>query len=226
MRQANLLPDLVVRPLRDGPLILAGTPGRVRGELHVSNAGAERASLHGFAVRKHDLPAQPAPGQLGGRLLPGASGAVTASLVLSPDTPPGEYHATLDIAGHEIEATLHVASDPSLELIPSRMFVDAGTTSCRLVVRNTGNVRLQIAPLARARLTSDPDLTALPMSASPEPERADPSDVLRRRFRIPATVALDPGEVLVLDAEVEGERRHRRRRSAPPCFDPARRALR
>lgn len=212
MRQASPLPDIVVRPVRDGPVILAGTPGRLRGELHITNAGAERARLHGFVVGKHDLPAQPGAGQLGGRLPPGASGAVTASLVLAPDTPPGEYHATLDIAGHEVEATLHVASDASLELTPSRIFVDAGVTSVQLVARNTGNARLAVAALARARLTSDPDLTALPRGASIETERDDaPVDAV---FRLPATVTLDPGDVSVLDAEVEvsgnidAERRH------------------
>ena len=170
MRQASLLPDIVVRPLRDGPLILAGTPGRLRGELHVTNAGAERASLHGFVVRKHDLPSQPAPGQLGGRLPPGASGAVTASLVLPPDTPPGEYHATLDIAGHEIE--LSPCTGPAMPSSSSRRpgsLSMAGVTSVQLVARNTGNARLAVRRrLARARLTSDPDLTALPLGASIE----------------------------------------------------------
>jgi len=211
VRQASALPDIVIRPARDGPLILAGAPGRLRGELHVTNAGAERASLHGFVVRTHDLPAQPAAGQLNGRLPPGTSEAVTASLSLAADTPPGEYHATLDIAGHEIDATLHVSSDPSLELTPSRVFVDAGVTSLRLVARNTGNARLAVAPYARARLRSDPDLSPLSLGAA-EPDHEDAtSDAL---FRLPASVALDPGDVLVLDAEVEvsgdidGDRRY------------------
>ena len=211
MRQASLLPDIVVRPARDGPLILAGSPGRLRGELHITNAGADRASLHGFVVRKHDLPAQPAAGQLGGRLPPGASLPVTASLALPAGTPAGEYHATLDIAGHEIDATLHVSSSPSLELTPSRIFIDAGVTSVRLVTRNTGNARLAIASYARARLRRDPDLSPL-LSGDTETEREDTAvDAI---FRLPATVTLDPGDVLVLDAEVDvsgdidGDRRY------------------
>jgi hypothetical protein len=204
VRQVSVLPDIVVRPARDGPLILAGSPGRLRGELHITNAGAERARLHGFVVRKHDLPAQPAVGQLGGRLPPGASGAVTASLALAADTPPGEYHATLDIAGHEIIATLHVSSSPSLELTPSRIFVEAGMTSVRLVARNTGNARQTIASYARARLRSDPDLSPL-SSAVSETDRVDAAidAAIDAAFRLPATVTLDPGDVLVLDAEVE-----------------------
>jgi hypothetical protein len=200
MRQAGVLPDIVVRPARDGPLILAGSPGRLRGELHVTNAGAERASLHGFVVRKHDLPSQPTAGQLGGRLPPGASSAVTASLALPADTPPGEYHATLDIAGHEINATLHVASSPSLEITPSRIFVETGVTSLRLVARNTGNARLSVAPLARARLRSDLDLAPLSLGATETEGEDAPFDAI---FRLPATATLDPGDVLVLDAEVD-----------------------
>jgi hypothetical protein len=200
VRQASVLPDIVVRPARDGPLILAGSPGRLRGELHVTNAGAESARLHGFVVGKHDLPAPPAAGQLGGRLPAGASGLVTASLALPADTPPGEYHAMLDIAGHEVNATLHVASSPSLEITPSRIFVETGMTAVRLVARNTGNARLAVASLARARLRSDPDLAPLSLGAT-ETEREDaPFDAI---FRLPATATLDPGDVLVLDAEVE-----------------------
>jgi hypothetical protein len=211
VRQASALPDIVVRPARDGPLILAGSPGRLRGELHITNAGAERASLHGFVVRTHDLPAQPAAGQLNGRLPPGASEAVTASLALPSDTAPGEYHATLDVAGHEINATLHVSSDPSLELTPSRIFIEVGVTEVRLVARNTGNVRLAVASHARAGLRSDPDLSALSLGAA-EPEREDASgDAV---LRLPATVSLDPGDVMVLDVEVQvstdidGDRRY------------------
>jgi hypothetical protein len=211
VRQATALPDIVVRPPGDGPLILAGSPGRLRGELHVTNAGPDSARLHGFVVRKHDLPAQPAAGQLHGRLPPGADGAVTASLSLPSNTPAGEYHATLDVAGHEIDATLHVSSDPSLELTPSRIFVGTGVTSLRLVARNTGNARLSVGPLARARLRSDPDLSSLALGEA-KPEREDTSgDAL---IRLPATVTLDPGDVVVLDAQVEvstdidGDRRY------------------
>ena len=201
MRQPADLPDLAVRAPGDGQVILAGAPGRLRGQLHVTNTGPQPSRLQRFAVLGHDLPAQPGPGQVGARLSPDAGTEVTASLELAADTPPGEYHATLDVAGHQVEAVLHVSPEPAVDLTPSRVFLDAGGAGVRLVLQNTGNVHLQVAPTARARLTRDPDLTALPIDrpARLPDDTAGPDAVLR----ITGPLDLAPGETHVVDAEVE-----------------------
>lgn len=202
MRQTADLPDLAVRAPGDGQVILAGAPGRLRGQLHVTNTGPQPSRLQRFAVLGHDLPVQPGPGQVGARLSPDAGTEVTASLELAADTPPGEYHATLDVAGHQVEAVLHVSPEPAVDLTPSRVFLDAGGAGVRLVLQNTGNVHLQVAPTARARLTRDPDLTALPIDRParlPDDATAGPDAVLR----ITGPLDLAPGETHVVDAEVE-----------------------
>jgi hypothetical protein len=202
MRQTADLPDLEVRAPGGGQVILAGAPGRLRGQLHLTNAGSQPSRLQRFAVRTNDLPAQPGPGQLGVRLAPDAGAEVTASLELAPDTPPGEYHATLDVAGHQVEAVLHISPEPAVELTPSRAFLDAAATGLRLVLRNTGNVRVGVAPTARARLTRDPDLTALRFDRTARDHDDDPAgpDAV---LRIPGPLDLEPGATAVVDAEVE-----------------------
>lgn len=202
MRQTADLPDLAVRAPGGGRVILAGAPGRLRGQLHVTNAGSQPSRLQRFAVRANDLPVQPGPGQLGVRLAPDAGAEVTASLELPPDTPPGEYHATLDVAGHQVEAVLHISPEAAVELTPSRVFLDAGATGVRLVLQNTGNVLVRLAPTARARLTRDPDLTALPFDRSVRDHDDDPAgpDAV---LRIPGPLGLEPGETAAVDAEVE-----------------------
>jgi hypothetical protein len=213
MRQPAVLPDLGVTAAGEGWLILAGAPGRLRGQLHVTNAGARPSSLRGFAVRASDLPERPAPGQLGVRLAADTSSDVTASLELPAGTPPGEYHATLDVAGHEVEAVLLVSSDPALDLTPSRVFLRAGTTPVQLVLHNTGNVRLQVAPTSRARLGRDPDLTALPTDRSAPRAGGDDAPGPDAVLRVADPPDLQPGETRVVDAvvEVDGDLDHERR---------------
>lgn len=217
MRQPALVPDLDVTGPGDRRVILAGAPGRLRGRLHVTNTGAQRASLRTFAVRAHDLPEQPAPGQLGVRLEPDVSGEVTASLELPAGTPPGEYHATLDVGGHEVEAVLHVSPDPTVDLTPGRVFLlDTGPTTVQLVLHNTGNVRVRVAPTARARLTSDPDLTALPTGRSGSRAGDDGSTGPDAVLRVPQPPDLEPGDTAVVDAvvEIDGDLDHERRHLA------------
>ena len=202
MRDLVDLPDLSVTAPPDG-VILAGPPGRLQGRLHVTNTGQQRSSLRGFSVRLHDLPEQPAPGRLGAHLAPAASADVTASLELPAGTPPGEYHLMLDVAGHPVQATLHISADPALALSPTRVILEAGTSTVQLVLHNSGNVPQQIAPVARARLNEDPDLFALPTGRPPESETADRGTGPDAVLRVTDPVSLDPGATVVVDAEVQ-----------------------
>ena len=214
MRQLVDLPDLTVTTARDGPLILAGPPARLQGRLIVTNTGQRRSRLRGFAVQDHDLPGEPRQGRLVADVAPAASADVTASLELPARTPPGEYHGTLDVAGHPVQATLHVSAEPALTLSPTRVVLEAGTSRVQLVLHNSGNVQQQIAPVARARLDEDPDLLALPTARPPENDTADRGSGPDAVLRVPGPVGLDPGTTAVVDAEVEiaenldGERRY------------------
>jgi hypothetical protein len=199
--------DLEVEVPGAGPVVLAGPPGRLRGKVQIRNVGAERISLHRFDVSAHDLPGQPGAGQLGVRLPAGGNALVTASFGLPSGTPPGEYHATLVIAGHQIESVVHVVKDPSLDLLPSKVFVDRGITPVQLVARNTGNVRLQIAPLSRGRLSSDADVGAVLGPMTSEAQREEQSTAYDAVLRIPGMTVLEPGEVSVVSAEVEVDTR-------------------
>lgn len=223
MRALHAGPDLVVRAPGDGRVILAGPPSRLRGQVHVTNTGATRSSLRGFDVGAHDLPAQPAPGRLGLRLAAAAGADVTASLALPPDTPPGEYHATLDVGGHDIEAILYVGADPRLDLTPARVVIETGPERRQLVLRNAGNVPVQLAARTRARLCADPDLAALPIHSAGVRERD--AELLRPDavLLIPGGVRLAPGEVAVVDTEIEvdGELDRERRYQALLPVGPA-----
>ena len=115
MRQTADLPDLVVRAPGDGPVILAGAPGRLRGAAarHEHRPAAEPPAALRRAGSRPAGPARSGPARR-----PAVSRRRHRGHRLArarpADTPPGEYHATLDVAGHEVEAILHVSrSRPS-----------------------------------------------------------------------------------------------------------------
>lgn len=201
---------LRVRGSVEEPVVLAGPPARLRGEVHLTNTGSTPMRVRGFGVRGAELAGVPGAGRLTARLGAGDAVATRAAVALPTTTPPGRYPVTLDVEGSVVPATLVVTADPSSEVAPGRVLCGPGRTEVELLLTNTGNVTLDLAPRTRATLRADPDLAALPLLPRP----GDADDGPHAALELTDQAPLEPGErrtvraAVVVPDDVDPERRY------------------
>jgi hypothetical protein len=158
-----------------GTIVLVGGPGALKGELYLDNPGDARLVTRGAAVStpqisgdaKTRAAARGAPA-LESRIVsqkvpavtvrPGERRRVPLKFALSPNTPPGEYHASLQLADRTFPVVFHVVEQLALEISPARLVLrnDAGATiSKQVVLHNRGNVPLEIDELSAIPLDDE-----------------------------------------------------------------------
>ena len=194
---------LTIQPVEGappGPVTLSGPPGAIRGRLRLGNDGAQRVAVRGFAVRAKSLETSESVGSLRARLDPGASTDLDATLSLARTTPPGDYRVRLDFEGHEVEALLRVAADPSLRVTPSLVLAATGSTSAQVEVANVGNVALDLPAVARSRLVADADIA--PPLFGGGASTGTPTD-LDAVLHLKTSVSLAPGTREQLDITID-----------------------
>jgi hypothetical protein len=144
----------------EGPIVLAGQPNSLRGNLYLRNSSPARVRLRRLPLsiaKKDQLAlAAPDPGsgpvvRLAPRIIrPGHTGPVSLSLRLDPHTSPGEYRAEMEIAGQMRPVVMHVIEKVDLRISPSVVVLENhpdATFSKRILVSNLGNVPLTIGRL-------------------------------------------------------------------------------
>ena len=140
-------PDTALR-FGDGPVLFAGKPPLVTGELELRNESEERVKVRALAtaaVGGAERGARPSfgPVRMAARLEPGASSRVAAHLPIDPFTPPGRYETRVEVGGRAVDAVVHVFENDAVRINPSPVAlrgVAGETLSQTLVVANTGNV--------------------------------------------------------------------------------------
>jgi hypothetical protein len=131
MAQANLPRVLLKNSGR--PLVFAGPPRHVRGELLVRNPGDEKVIVRQPLMRpatmtgrgKGKAQALQEPAVTLRRIVVRArqDRQVPIALSLEPTTPPGTYHAELDVDGERREVLLHVTEDVAFTIEPSELVI-------------------------------------------------------------------------------------------------------
>src|SRR4051812_27976821 len=119
MAQANV-PRVMLKD-SGRPLVLAGPPRHVRGELLVRNPGDEKviirqplirpATIAGRGKQKAKALKKSAVSLRGTVVRARQDRQVPIALSLEPGTPPGTYHAQLDVDGELRDVVLHVTED-------------------------------------------------------------------------------------------------------------------
>ena len=139
-------PDTALR-FGDGPVLFAGTPPLVTGQLELHNESDERVKVRALATAAAAVERGAAPSfgpvRMAARLEPGASSRVAGHLQIDPFTPPGRYETRVEVGGRAVDAVVHVFENDAVRVEPSpvRLRGVAGeTVSQTLVVANTGNV--------------------------------------------------------------------------------------
>ncbi|MGH9143097.1 MAG: hypothetical protein ACRD2I_18350 [Vicinamibacterales bacterium] len=155
MVQANI-PRVM---LKDGgrPLVLAGPPRHVRGALLVRNPGDEKVIIRQPLMRpatvtgrgKQKALALQEPPLTLRRIVVRArqDRQVPIALSLEPGTPPGTYHAQLDVDGELREVVLHVTEDVAFTIEPSELVIPnrrGEKVTKQIVVSNQGNVAIAV----------------------------------------------------------------------------------
>jgi hypothetical protein len=167
-------PEKNVMDVREGEaIVLVGQPGAMRGEFHLQNPGDERvvfrgAEVHGLAAPKVTRAAKAAEAQpptvpLSQKLpavvvRPGERRRVPVKFALSPTTPPGEYHAEIQLAEHTWPVVMHVTEKLALEISPSRLVLHnnpGATVTRQVILSNLGNVPITIEELAAIPLDDE-----------------------------------------------------------------------
>jgi hypothetical protein len=167
-------PEKYVMDVPDGEaIVLVGQPGAMRGVIQLQNPGEERLVFRGAQVRSlaglgadravKAVPTQAVPLSMAYKLPsviihPGEKRRVPLKLALSPSTPPGEYHAEIQLAEHTWPVIMHVTEKFALEISPSRLVLrnEPGATAVRRVVlNNLGNVPLTMEELAAIPLDDE-----------------------------------------------------------------------
>lgn len=166
-RKMALMPDAAE------PLLLVGPPRDVRGQFRVQNSTERK-----IVVRQPMLKAAAAPRVKPGtaasgkpaalpvealalrRIIvrPGQSRPVPVALALDPRTPPGTYHADLDVEGERRSVVLHVIEDVALTIAPSDIVIpnrSGETIQKRVVFTNEGNVAVTVRSLGAVVLDEE-----------------------------------------------------------------------
>jgi hypothetical protein len=163
----KIAPDKEAVEVRgEAPIVLVGQPGALRGELFLHNPGEARMVFRGAAIRSGaaaPMKAAPPPGgmafpraveeMLVARKVPavivkpGERRRVPLRFTLDPTTPPGEYHASLQMADQTWPVIFHVTEHVDLDISPGELVIHnqpGATVTKEIVIRNLSNVELTI----------------------------------------------------------------------------------
>jgi hypothetical protein len=148
--------DVIQHPPAE-PIVLVGPPASLAGELLLRNDGPDKLVLRDVLVRGEAIARL--PGLAGGTselalrrvvLRPGQLRRMPLQLALSPNTPPGEYHAEVQVGGRVRQIVLQVTELVRLEIDPDPVVVEnipGETSTKRVVFSNRGNVPLRIGEI-------------------------------------------------------------------------------
>jgi hypothetical protein len=158
----------------DGPLVLVGPPGELRGQFRVRNTTERRVIvrrpvLKVAAVARRAKGA--AKGQTAAAALPEASLAlrrivvragqarpVPIALALDPTTPPGTYEAELDVNGEMRSVVMHVTEDATFSIAPQELVIPSrpgDKVEKQVVFSNGGNVPLSVKSIGTVVLDEE-----------------------------------------------------------------------
>jgi hypothetical protein len=154
-------PLLVVGGSEDEPLVLSGPPGDLSGRIELHNPGDAKVVLRDAGLKDPSgalrLPA--ARHALAPVVLrPDQGGSVPLSIAVDPATPPGEYHAELDVGGRSRAVVLRVIEKFDLTVEPKSLVVvnQSGVAQKKqLTVTNDGNVTFTFAGPGTVDLRDD-----------------------------------------------------------------------
>jgi hypothetical protein len=146
----------------DQPVVVNGDPRRLSGVLRLRNEGDQRAVVEPVVIRDPGgnlgLPAEAAYRVSRKALDPADEVAVKLRLRLDERTPPGEYHAEVDVGGTTRQLVVQVAQRVSVDLEPRRILVanqPGGTTAASVVVTNQGNVPVTVGEIGAVPLDDE-----------------------------------------------------------------------
>jgi hypothetical protein len=146
------------------PIVFAGQPEALEGELPLRNAGDGRVVLRAARLRAGlenergdvlpgmDQAIRPVV------LRPGQARRVMVSLGIEPHTPPGEYRGEVELSGQVRPIVVHVTESMQLEISPVPVVVPnrpGETAKKRVVFRNGGNVPLVIGEIGGVPLDDE-----------------------------------------------------------------------
>ncbi len=150
------------------PIVLMGQPGALKGELFLHNLGEGRMVFRGAELRdreaaisktarpvEHMIVARKVPSVI---VKPGERRRVPLRFALDPTTPPGEYHALLQMADQNWPVIFHVTERIHLTISPSVLVIHnrPGSTAVKqIVLRNDGNVELTIEEISAIPLDDE-----------------------------------------------------------------------
>jgi hypothetical protein len=152
---------------RDKPLVLAGPPRAVRGEFRLLNTTDDKVIIRTPLMRaKRPARAKAAAAATLPEAVPlrrivvrgGQIRVVPLTLNLEPTTPPGTYHAEIDVDGHLQEVVVHVTEDVSFSIEPSTIVIPnrpGEKVQKQIVVTNTGNVALSMKSIGAVVLDDE-----------------------------------------------------------------------
>ncbi len=137
----------------EDPIVLAGEPESLEGELPLRNPGDKRTVLRSARFRP-DLVNERGD-VLAGRdhairpvvLRPGQARRVRVTLGIEPHTPPGEYRGEMEVSGQVRPVLVHVTETILLDVSPTPVVVQnrpGEVMKKRVVFTNGGNVPLAI----------------------------------------------------------------------------------
>jgi hypothetical protein len=165
MVQSDIPDDDVIQHPRTEPIIVVGPPESLHGEVLLHNAGPEKLILRDVRVRGDAMTRRSVeaggPSELALRrvvLRPGQLRRMPLELALSPSTPPGEYHAEVQVGGAVRQLVIHVTEVVRLEIEPDPVVianVPGETITKRVVFSNRGNVALRIAEIGAVVLDEE-----------------------------------------------------------------------
>lgn len=148
----------ILASAEDEPIILAGQPETMRGELRIANPGNERVVLREARVRSQTLASfasaksdayqvVPHAQPFVAILSPGQSQYLPLTVTLDRHTPPGEYHGEVEVAGRTRPVIMHVAENFGLDITPTQLVVEnrgGAKSKKQVLLTNFGNVPLAI----------------------------------------------------------------------------------
>ena len=157
---------------RDQPLVLAGPPRAVRGELRLLNTTEDKVIIRSPLMRAAPFARGRAAMAKGARgaLLPdalplrriivraGQARVVPLMVNLAPTTPPGTYQAEIDVDGDLQEVVVHVTEDVSFSIEPATVVVPnrpGEKVHKQIVLTNTGNVAVSMKSIGAVVLDDE-----------------------------------------------------------------------
>jgi hypothetical protein len=221
-------PLLRIATPHDEPLVLAGPPAKLTGQIDLLNPSdvslvVRDAGFNDPSGVLRAMPGRQSFSPIVVRAHQQHRGPVTISV--DPGTPPGEYRAEIELAGGTRPVVLHVTESIDLTVHPQSIVVmnQPGPQRRRIVVTNEGNVPFAIGDLGDVDLESDvlSERTRLALEPVTRTSKAEakelegPALVLLRIAPAEAfregglsvrahgsAVTVTPGETVVIDLDI------------------------